>query len=87
MLEIAEVLGIDLGTGGLDDLTRALLEVAHRYGVGEGSAEQMMEQLLAIRTDSRQARDWATADAIRDDLAQIDIVIEDSADGTRWYRR
>ena len=87
VLEIAEVLGIDLGTGGLDDLTRALLEVAHRYGVGEGSAEQMMEQLLATRTASRQARDWATADAIRDDLAQIDIVLEDSADGTRWYRR
>ena len=42
---------------------------------------------MAVRSRARRARDWDAADAIRRDLAGIGILIEDSADGARWYRR
>lgn len=41
---------------------------------------------VAARNDARAARDFATADQIRDDLAARGIVIEDSASGTTWHR-
>jgi len=39
---------------------------------------------LAARAEARGARDFATADAIRDRLAAAGVVVEDSADGARW---
>jgi cysteinyl-tRNA synthetase len=43
-----------------------------------------VEELLAQREAHRRARDFAAADRIRDDLAARGILIEDSAEGTRW---
>lgn len=43
-----------------------------------------IEDLLQQRRDARAARDFARADAIRDELAALGIAIEDSAQGTRW---
>ena len=85
--EVAGVLGIDLGGGGLEGLEEPLTELAARYEVEAGSAEDMVRRLVAARTAARQSRDWSRADAIRDDMAGAGIVIEDSADGVRWYRR
>ncbi|MCB7136897.1 cysteine--tRNA ligase [Cellulosimicrobium marinum] len=39
---------------------------------------------LAARAEARAARDFATADAIRDRLVAAGVVVEDSADGARW---
>ena len=39
---------------------------------------------LQARAQARQTRDFATADAIRDRIAAAGIMVEDSADGSRW---
>ncbi len=54
-------------------------------GEGELDAETI-EALLAEREKARADGDYATADRIRDELADKGIAIEDSASGTRWRR-
>ena len=43
-----------------------------------------IEALLHERRAAREHRDFARADAIRDELSALGIAIEDSAQGTRW---
>jgi len=38
------------------------------------------------REEARAARQWATADAIRDELTAQGLQLMDTADGTDWYR-
>jgi cysteinyl-tRNA synthetase len=70
----------------------ALLELSGVLGYsfaeqrGGGSlVGPLVDQLLQLRLEARERKDFATADAIRDRLTQIGIVVEDSADGTRWH--
>jgi cysteinyl-tRNA synthetase len=39
---------------------------------------------MAARQAARQAKDFATADAIRAELAARGVVVEDTAQGPRW---
>ncbi len=45
-----------------------------------------IEAMIARRAAAKQARDWALADSIRDELAAQGVQLEDKADGTRWRR-
>ena len=45
---------------------------------------QKIEELIAKRTEARANKDWATADAIRDELAAMKVVVKDSKDGITW---
>ncbi len=46
-----------------------------------------IEAWIEKRAQARRRRDFAEADRIRDDLAARNILLEDSAAGTRWRRR
>ncbi|GHU81738.1 cysteine--tRNA ligase [Clostridia bacterium] len=48
------------------------------------SLDQEIEELIAKRTLARQNKDWAAADAIRDELKARHIVLEDTAQGIKW---
>ncbi len=51
-----------------------------------GPTDADIENLIEQRQAARKARDFATADQIRDDLAARGVVLEDGAGGTRWRR-
>ena len=46
-----------------------------------------IDELIRARKEAREVRDFAKADEIRDQLARVDIILEDSNDGTIWRRR
>ncbi len=43
-----------------------------------------VEKMIEERTKARTNKDWAKADAIRDRLQEMGIVLEDGPDGTTW---
>ena len=43
--------------------------------------------LITKRDEAREAKDWAAADKIRDQLLERGIVLEDTPHGTRWKRK
>ena len=55
-------------------------------GDTEGLDDALIDQLIEERNASRQAKNFARADEIRDQLQAMGIILEDVADGTRWRR-
>jgi cysteinyl-tRNA synthetase len=69
LLELANVLGLDLASG----------DVMARTG-----SEPFIELLLTVRTRLREARQWALADLIRDELRARNVVVEDQPGQSVW---
>ena len=46
-----------------------------------------IESLIKARNDARAAKDWPAADAARNRLTEMGIVLEDGAGGTTWRRK
>ncbi|HXK34210.1 MAG TPA: cysteine--tRNA ligase [Dehalococcoidia bacterium] len=70
-----------------------LLELADVLGLRLEQRERSMEAapfidlLVRIRNELRAAKQFQLADGIRDGLAELDVVLEDSAQGTAWKFR
>jgi cysteinyl-tRNA synthetase len=79
------------------EATGRALEWAEREGRGADVAPELraaqsitdaeVDALVAERTLAKKQRNFARADAIRNELAEKGIVIEDSKDGVRWKRK
>ncbi len=46
--------------------------------------DHLVAGLLESRAQARENKDWATADAIRDQLKNAGIVVDDTSGGSRW---
>jgi cysteinyl-tRNA synthetase len=79
------------------EITRGALEWAEREGrMGEASAEvvatlsltdEAIDALVAERTQAKKTRNFARADAVRNELLAKGILLEDTKDGVRWKRK
>ena len=85
---------LDRGLGSRADrpaLDRVLAGFDAVYAVlapdpGEPGVDAGIEALIAERETARRERDWARADALRDQLAELGILLEDTPAGPRWKR-
>jgi cysteinyl-tRNA synthetase len=89
-----------LDTGDTDAAAAAAVEVARMAGIlginpddpqwrRDGGAEAsaldaLIQTMVAQRASAREAKDWGTADRIRDAIAAAGITLEDTAHGTHW---
>ncbi len=80
--EIMGMLALDERSDGVADLADLIGEIAERHG-----AAANVDALLDRREQARTSGDFEAGDSIRDELAAIGIVVEDTADGARWHRR
>jgi len=53
-------------------------------GGGDDALEGVMRMLIDLRATSRQSKDFATADAVRDRLAEAGVTLEDRPGGAEW---
>lgn len=66
-----------------DELTGVLGLVYNRK---TETLDSDIEALIEARTNARKERNWAEADRIRDQLKEMGIVLEDTAQGVKWHR-
>jgi cysteinyl-tRNA synthetase len=79
------------------DVTRSALAWAEKEGRLDEAAPELLtklslsdadiDALVAERTQAKRSRNFARADAIRNDLLAKGVIIEDSKDGVRWKRK
>ncbi|MFK2892095.1 cysteine--tRNA ligase [Dyella flagellata] len=73
-----------LGGGAVLGLLQQDPEAWFKQAGGSEVDAGQVEALLEERRAARAARDFARADAIRNELTSMGVVIEDGAQGTRW---
>lgn len=79
--KLAGVLGL------LEQSPEQFLQTTTRGSVITDNESQQIADLIARRNAARSSKDWAAADAARDQLQAMGIVLEDGSQGTSWRRK
>ncbi|MYH94282.1 MAG: cysteine--tRNA ligase [Acidimicrobiaceae bacterium] len=84
---------LDRGADDAPALVATVINLAGALGVavdaagrGADAGDAAIEDLVARRQAAREAKDWATADALRDELSALGVVVEDTPAGPIWHR-
>ena len=96
LMELAGVLGFPLEPRRFRiDVGGGIVEMAVRLGINVekdvkdiNDQERIIQQIVDKRQEKRLKREWADADEIRDKLAKLGVIQEDTPQGTVWrYKR
>jgi len=96
IMELAGVLGFSLEPRRFRiDVGGGIVEMAVRLGINVekdvkdiNDQERIIQQIVDKRQEKRLNREWADADEIRDKLAKLGVIQEDTPQGTVWrYKR
>jgi len=77
----------------LRQIFETLKEMGSIIGIFEGRegkkpsrdiSTELVNLTVEIRDEARRKNDWETADRIRDRLKKIGVILEDTAEGTKW---
>ena len=85
LCELSGVLGVNLAKAtDADELPAALVDLAAEHsGYAGTSPSEAADVLLAARAEARAAKNWGVADAIRNGITALGLVVEDTASGAR----
>ena len=87
IIELLGALGIAVECGqdgaGCGYPAETVALATEQAGYAGNDPEEAVQALLDARAAARKARDWGTADAIRDGLKALGLVIEDTPQGAR----
>ena len=85
LCELSGVLGVNLAKAtDADELPAALVDPAAEHaGYAGTSPSEAADVLLAARAEARAAKNWGVADAIRNGITALGLVVEDTASGAR----
>lgn len=95
LFELSHIANVYLNEANTDkEVLQAILTMFDTIGnvlgihikVEAGLLDEEIEALIEERNEARKNRDFARSDEIRDQLLGMDIVLEDTRQGTRWKR-
>ncbi|MER2119573.1 MAG: cysteine--tRNA ligase [Solibacillus sp.] len=95
LFELSHIANVYLNEANTDkEVLQAILTMFDTIGnvlginikVEAGLLDEEIEALIEERNQARKNRDFARSDEIRDQLLGMDIVLEDTRQGTRWKR-
>ena len=80
LVELCGVVGFMDGMNSLEEIVTGTKE----DGDGDNKISELMDLLMDVRAEVRNAKMWALSDKIRDSLKEIGITVEDTKEGARW---
>ena len=92
IFEIVYLANTDVTADSSKSVIEAVLDEIRELGgvlglftkTNEKSLDEKVEALIEERNAARKAKDWAKADAIRDKLKEMNIVLKDTPNGVQW---
>lgn len=88
LIELLGVLGVESVRPADNEYPLEVVELAREVAGYEGNdPTEAVSALIEARAQARQEKNWATADAIRDGISALGLVVEDTAAGTRITRQ
>ena len=76
---------IEPAQSALKELTSVLGLNLETKKVVDQKTDEIIDLLIEIRKELRLNKLWALSDTIRDRLAALGVILEDSKDGTSWH--
>lgn len=74
----------------IQDMINLFNQMLSIFGIEFGKKELLddeIEALIAERNEARKNKDFGRSDEIRDQLQEMGIILEDTAQGTRWKKK